>query len=379
MNTVYFINKWDKGNKEKSWSGTPFGLWNALTEKKVDVFPVDLDYGFLDNFIVKMVHLAEGIFSIDGSDLIESFIGARIQRRFFESNDIKGPAIAFGEAKTQKLKDTYYYIDCSVDYAYRCFNSSDSFAQYVPLSKRRRHSLISKREKYALYCYRNCKGIFTMGQWLADDLVQMTGLPSEKVHCVGGGVNVDERLVDSSQKNGKRFLFVGKDFERKNGPLVVDAFERLNALHGSEYELYIAGPREWPLAEDIPENVHFLGLKTSEELVEYYNLCDVFVMPSIFEAYGLVFAEALVFGLPIIARNAFAMKDFVQPGDNGYLLESDSSEELAALMYSAISDIKMRNQVIARRREYAEHYSWDAVVQRIIDVMRNNGYEVCES
>jgi len=138
--------------------------------------------------------------------------------------------------------------------------------------------------------------------------------------------------------------------------------------------LYIAGPKKWPLSQEIPDGVHFLGLKTADELVDYYNLCDVFVMPSVFEAYGLVFAEALVFGLPIIARDAFAMKDFIKSGDNGYLLKSDSAEDLAQLMHSAIEDAGMRNRVCARRKKYAEYYSWDAVARRIINVINKDGY-----
>lgn len=376
MNYIYFVNKWDKCDKKNTWSGTPMGLLNALNDDTHTVVEVDLCYSLFQKFIIRLVHLFNKILSFDNINLVERFFETTLQDRFFCHCKKHGPIIAFGEANTSRINDTYYFIDCSVDYAYRCFKSADLFSPYVPLSKQRKHSLISWRKKYALHCYKRCKGIFTMGQWLADDLVNKTGLPIEKIHCVGGGVNVDEELVDSSRKNGKRFLFVGKDFERKNGSLVIDAFKLLNALHNNEYELYVAGPREWPLAENIPENVHFLGLRTSEELVKYYNLCDVFVMPSIFEAYGLVFAEALVFGLPIVARSAFAMKDFVQPGDNGYLLESNSSEELAELMYFAISDAKMRNRVIARRREYAERYSWNAVAQRIINVMKNDGYEV---
>ena len=191
-----------------------------------------------------------------------------------------------------------------------------------------------------------------------------------------GGTNVPVNLIDSSKKIGNKFLFVGKDFERKNGKLVVDAFQILNDKHNGQYELYIAGPKEWPLEKAIPEDVHFLGLKNTDELAEYYNLCDIFVMPSKFEAYGLVFAEALIYGLPTIGRDAFSMRDFVNSGENGYLLKSNSAEELAMLMESAILDDELRKRVISDREKYIEQYSWQSVAKRMLDVMRQDGYDI---
>ena len=49
-------------------------------------------------------------------------------------------------------------------------------------------------------------------------------------------------------------------------------------------------------------------------------MCDVFCMPSYFEAYGLVFVEALTFGLPCIGRNCYEMPYFIEDGKTGLLL-----------------------------------------------------------
>lgn len=374
---MFVLVGWADSGKKETWSGTPSGLLCGLQNsvncpKLINV----INYkNFVLNPLLKIVKLFSKLFSIDDCGLFDCKLETMFANACIDRKSM--PVIAFDENHSKFIEDTYLFLDCSVDFAYRVFLKKDSIiSKFVPLNKDRSFSLISRRWKYANYAYDRCKGIFTMGQWAADELVEKGGLSAKKVHCVGGGVNVDQNLVNVRRKNGRRFLFVGKDFERKNGPLVVEAFAKLNAEHGNEYELYIAGPREWPLSGEIPSNIHFLGLKTSDELVEFYNLCDVFVMPSIFEAYGLVFAEALVFGLPVIGRDAFAMKDFVRPGDNGYLLKTNSVEELARLMYSAISDEEMRGRVISRREEYVARYSWDAVARRIINVMRDDGYEV---
>ena len=215
-----------------------------------------------------------------------------------------------------------------------------------------------------------------MGEWLADDLIRNTGLPESKVHCVGGGCNLCSDKIDVSLKKGNKFLFVGKDFERKNGKLVVEAFKRLNHKYKGKFELYIAGPTEWPLLEEKSEKIFFLGLKNTEELVKYYNLCDVFVMPSKFEAYGLVFAEALSYGLPCIGANSFAMCEFIEHGKNGYLLNKNSAEELFRLMELAINNEQMIKYVQEESKKYIDLYSWDTVVRKMLTVMKNDGYDV---
>ncbi len=184
----------------------------------------------------------------------------------------------------------------------------------------------------------------------------------------GGGCNIDSSKIDTSKKTGNKFLFVGKDFERKNGPLVIEAFRKLHKENPG-YELYIAGPSDVDIHED---GIHNLGLLSFSQLIEYFNLCDVFVMPSRFEAYGIVFGEALSFGLPCIGRDAYEMPYFIQEGQNGYLLKNkDDADELAGLMKQAIENESMRKYVIANHETYITLYSWDTVVKRMSDFINS--------
>ena len=99
-------------------------------------------------------------------------------------------------------------------------------------------------------------------------------------------------------------------------------------------------------------------------------MCDVFCMPSRFEAYGLVFAEALAFGLPCVARNAYAMKEIIKDGETGYLINSDDTDELADKMLKALQDTKMMQHVKEMKEWYIEEYSWDKVAKRMADVVK---------
>lgn len=378
MEPIVFIRKWNE-NRKVTWSGTPEGLLTSLKclygEKSI--IEVPLVYGATSKIILNIVHIFQRLMSIDGCDVIENYTNGKVANKIIKSKSLKHcPVIVFSECETNNLSDTYIFIDCSVDFAYRSQKEHAMYSRYVPFSKRRKYSMLEVRNKKALSFYTECRGIFTMGNWLACDLIKNTGLAKEKVHCVGGGCNIPISAVEDGKKTGNKFLFVGKDFNRKNGPLVVEAFEALNSKCNEKFELYIAGPTEWPLSGPIPYGVTFLGQKTTDELAKYYNLCDVFVMPSQFEAYGIVFAEALIYGLPCIGRDAFSMRDFIQDGENGYLLKKQSADELVNLMEKAILNSEMRQRIINNRKKYIEMYSWKSVVKRMVEVMRDDGYDV---
>lgn len=162
---------------------------------------------------------------------------------------------------------------------------------------------------------------------------------------------------------------------------------RLSQSCGKKYlwsaELYLAGAKESDIRDALRERqirveevdwqkIHLLGDLGSEKLTDYYNLCDVFCMPSYFEAYGLVFAEALTYGLPCIGRDKFAMSEFIEDGCTGRLISGEDAEELALDLWEVLQDPKYREEVERRREWYLREYSWDKVAQRICSVMEKN-------
>ena len=168
------------------------------------------------------------------------------------------------------------------------------------------------------------------------------------------------------------------EWKRKNGELVVEAFEKLKTVYPCEaLELYVVGPDEKPECIKEQKGIYFLGSLSRNELVEYYNLCDYFVMPSRYEAYGLVFAEALSFGLPCIGKNFCAMPEFIKDDETGYLIEHDDVDELAdALSRLLVNGERLSTNVRLNQAEIIRKYSWDAVADRILDVFEKDQYNV---
>jgi glycosyltransferase involved in cell wall biosynthesis len=356
---VNYICIWSK-EKEKSWSGTTFSLYKACTNY-LEAHDFGIHYSNLE---LKMAKLIGKLFKSRQF----SFVYSLINNRKIMPKTRKNMKVQLQIGDLVRSESPYYiYQDlCVESIIYFQINDFEAF-QSSGFSKISRQAFVN-RQKRQKRIYESSNGIFTMSKWLEEFLVEHTGLEKSKVHHVGGGVNVDPRQIDYSIKKSNKILFIGRNFSRKAGRLVVEAFKILKDIYQEDAELYIVGPSSNPLDKNL-DGVKFIGEIPKAKLSFYYNLCDVFCMPSYFEAYGIVFIEALVFGLPCIGRNKFAMQEFIQEGENGYLIEDDDPKYLALKMFQCLHDEDMKSNIRMNREAYINQYSWDSVAHRISDII----------
>ena len=368
--TVNFLCHWAE-NRLTSWSGIHCSLFTALSE-----LANTRDFPLLDStasrILLKGRRVVDRLTRSDDFMLFFSKLCERQIRRLKLSKNV--PCLMFTEFLTQYTPNSYLYQDLTVDYIFRMREVSSSLSKYTPLPPRVSPEKARIRREHTMQVNRTCAGLFTMSEYLARDIVQNSGISASRVHHVGGGCNIDTSLIHASGRNNRRFFFSGRDWERKNGPLVVEAFRRLRKKY-SDAELYIAGPSAEPQEARGVDGIKFLGLVSYEESAKYFNLCDFFVMPSRFEAYGIVFPEALIFGLPCIGKNICAMPEFIHDGENGRLIHDDDPDELAECMESLLVDAEaFKARVAAKHEDYLKAYSWRTVAERIVKVMREDGF-----
>lgn len=118
---------------------------------------------------------------------------------------------------------------------------------------------------------------------------------------------------------------------------------------------------------NIEDKIVFCGSVSDEELPYYYNLCDVFVMPSRSEGFGIVFLEALSCGKPVIAGNQDGSREAVLSGKLGILVNPNNIDEIAR---SIISVLKEQVEPYLLDREYLRntmliHYGFENFSQRV--------------
>ena len=201
--------------------------------------------------------------------------------------------------------------------------------------------------------------------------VEDYGQPEEKVVSVGAGPGFAALPDPVDRDFGRpRFLFVGKDFRRKGGPQLLDAFREVQAAR-PEAELLIVGPLEPPPPQP---GVVFLGRLDrstpagAADLDRAFRTATAFAMPSLYEPFGLVFLEAMAYQLPCVAALSCAMPEIVEDGVSGYVVPAEDAERLAERLLALTDAGRARAMGDAGHRRFLERYTWPAVARRIVDV-----------
>ena len=133
------------------------------------------------------------------------------------------------------------------------------------------------------------------------------------------------RLPNFRKKKKKEFtiLFVAYNFHRKGGEELLRAFLKLRKKI-QKIKLNIVCKKEPEFSKYNFECINFTGLIPRKILLEkYYPNADLFVYPSIHDTFGMVYLEAMSFGLPVITLDGFATKEIIQNKKNGFVIKTN--------------------------------------------------------
>jgi len=121
--------------------------------------------------------------------------------------------------------------------------------------------------------------------------------------------------------------------------------------------------------------VIFAGNVNDTELPLYYNLADVFVLPSIdrSEAFGMVLLEAAACGKPLIASNLPGVRTLVRDGVNGFLVEPKDDGDLGKKIKIILDDDALRKAMgIASRQAMENGYRWEKTAENLLGIYKTD-------
>ena len=120
----------------------------------------------------------------------------------------------------------------------------------------------------------------------------------------------------------------------------------------------------------LEDEVEFHGFIPDERLVEYYNRCSVFVLPSISsaqEGFGMVLLEALACGTPVVTTDIVGIAADVQKNNTGIVVQPEIDWQLAAAIVEILKDRKAAEEMGDRGRKLVkEKYSWGKVGEKVL-------------
>lgn len=219
-------------------------------------------------------------------------------------------------------------------------------------------------------------------EWSAREAVRY-GIADSKVAFIPFGANIDDpgpgpsarRLDRHPSKERLDVLFIGKDWSHKGGDIALDCV-RLLISQGVQARLHVAGQCPEHLAGLHYVKRHgFLDKRNASdrnEMDRLYRDCDVLLLPSRREGFGIVAVEAAAYGMPVIAYGVSGLKTAVVHGQTGILLAegSQAKDFAASIRLLANGDSHYSDFALRARRHFELSGSWETASTKLVELIR---------
>jgi glycosyltransferase involved in cell wall biosynthesis len=215
--------------------------------------------------------------------------------------------------------------------------------------------------------YAGAAAIFTISGRLRQSFIDDYGIPAERVVVAYPGPIFDVAKIPPADRERPprppSVLFVGKEFERKGGDVLLAAFRKVRASV-PDARLTIIGPTTLRVSEP---NVDVLGLLRKDVPAEYERLVRaftesaVFCFPTLHEPFGLVAIEAMYYGLPCVTSDVWALPEILVDGETGFTTPTGDAGALAARLIEVLRDPALQLRMgVAGRRRAETLFTWEA-------------------
>jgi UDP-glucose:(heptosyl)LPS alpha-1,3-glucosyltransferase len=211
----------------------------------------------------------------------------------------------------------------------------------------------------------NLRAVICISEMVKQDILRHYQVAPEKLFVVYGSIDTDAfhpRLTEIHRKtirqkynipaNASVAIHVGSGFERKGVAVLLHA----TALTSGLYTFVIGTDKRLTnyrsLAKSLGIEQRVIFTNGIGDVKPYYAASDVFIMPTIYEPFGLVFGEAMACGLPVIASTKSGATDWIKHGENGYVVDALDAATISDLLQVAIATpqigIRGRATILAR-------------------------------
>lgn len=230
-------------------------------------------------------------------------------------------------------------------------------------------------------------GILTISQTTAQDLQRFFHVPAGKVTVnpipAGSQLRIPPKTAGELVKHlgipGKFILFVGTIEPRKNITNLLLAYQQLPTAISQQYSLVLAGGKGWQ-DEEIVETLAATrakglaiiqtGYVSDEERAALYQNASLFVMPSLYEGFGMQLLEAASYELPMAISDLAVFKETM--GNSAAYFNQTDPQDMARIIQALLSDTKLAGKNAHLATKKATEYSWHDVAQEIYAVFTAN-------
>jgi D-inositol-3-phosphate glycosyltransferase len=221
-------------------------------------------------------------------------------------------------------------------------------------------------------------------------MIEQYGADEEKIDVISPGVNTDkfstalgDTLPAGLRKNESEIilLFAGRVQPLKGIDVLLRAIDLVlkkdppraikviivggDVAGGSSYMREL---QELCRELKLRSIVFFVGAKKQEDLLVYYSLADILVLPSRYESFGMVALEGMACEMPVIVTSACGVSSIIDHDINGLVVPTINAEALAAQIMQLITSEALRIRIGKAARQKALHYRWPVIASKLLDV-----------
>ncbi len=241
--------------------------------------------------------------------------------------------------------------------------------------------LFKKSDLYQLvnwtkYSAEKASRIFTISLASKNDIIQEYKLPESRVVITYPGLKQVSSIKYQVSSMPKRdyILFVGTLQPRKNIVKLVEAFAKIKPKY-SNLELIIVGKKGWiyedilnaPKKFNVEKSVKFIDFVDDLKLADLYKNAKCFVLPSLYEGFGLPVLEAMKYGCPVIVSNVSSLPE--AGGDAALYVNPEDVNDIKEKIEKVLSDKNLREQMVRRGYEQVKKFSWEKTARETLKVL----------
>jgi glycosyltransferase involved in cell wall biosynthesis len=234
----------------------------------------------------------------------------------------------------------------------------------------------------------NASSLLAISQYSADEATEELSKYRGPIINIKGGIDDQFRVQHLSleivEKLKKKYaldrgivLYTASFDPRKNQSGLIRAFARLPLSIRNEYQLVFIGESSAETFESLTaygisvglarQDLRFLGRVPDTELVQFYNICDLFVFPSKWEGLGLPVLEAMSCNAPVIASGTTSISEAV--GYEEALFDPHDIDSIAAKMEQSLRDSTFRADLKAHGVRHVQEYTWERTAERALSAL----------
>src|SRR5262249_53000048 len=220
-------------------------------------------------------------------------------------------------------------------------------------------------------------------------MVEELGVVADSIQLIPLGIPVSPEFTRPIRTPGPQtVVYLGRLEHRKGTVELLQCIPRvLDAIPDARFVLIGADRPHCPggrthaqyLEQDFPAHVRrqvtLAGRLPQDEVDRWLQTADVFVAPSRYESFGLIFLEAMRWGTPVIGTTAGGIPEIVEHEQSGLLVRPEAPEELAGAIVRLLGDENLRNALGAAGRRRAE---FEFAVERMVERVSDLYTQVCD-